>query len=72
MYDRILKSGTIVDGTGAPAFTGDVAISGGKIVEIGRLSGAAREVVDADGLLVTPGWIDIHPIMTARRPGTLC
>jgi N-acyl-D-amino-acid deacylase len=60
LYDRILRGGTIVDGTGAPAFTGDVAISGGKIVEIGKLSGAAREVVDADGLLVTPGWIDIH------------
>ena len=60
MYDRVIKGGTIVDGSGAASFTGDVAISGGRIVEVGRVSGAARETVDASGLLVTPGWIDIH------------
>jgi N-acyl-D-amino-acid deacylase len=60
MFDRIVRGGTIVDGTGAPTFTGDVAISGGSIVEVGKVSGTAREVVDADGLVVTPGWIDIH------------
>jgi len=60
MFDRIVKGGTIVDGTGAPAFTGDIAIADGRIVEIGKITGAARETVDADGLLVTPGWIDIH------------
>ena len=60
MYDRVLKGGTIVDGSGAASVTGDIAISDGKIVEIGRIGGAAREVVDASGLLVTPGWIDIH------------
>ena len=60
MYDRVLKGGTIVDGSGAPIFTGDVAIADGRIVEVGRISGAARETVDASGLLVTPGWIDIH------------
>ncbi len=60
MYDRVIKGGTIVDGTGAPSFTGDIAISDGRIVEVGRVSGAAREVTDASGLLVTPGWIDIH------------
>ncbi len=60
MYDRVIKGGTIVDGSGAAAFTGDIAIQGGKIVEVGRVSGAAREVTDASGLLVTPGWIDIH------------
>jgi N-acyl-D-aspartate/D-glutamate deacylase len=60
MFDRIIKGGTVVDGTGAAAFTGDVAISGGRIVEVGRVSGSARETIDADGLLVTPGWIDIH------------
>jgi N-acyl-D-aspartate/D-glutamate deacylase len=60
MFDRIIRGGTIVDGTGAPAFTGDVAISDGKIAAVGKVSGAAHEVIDADGLLVTPGWIDIH------------
>jgi N-acyl-D-aspartate/D-glutamate deacylase len=60
MFDRLIKGGTIVDGTGTPAFTGDVALKDGKIVEVGRVSGAARETVDADGLLVTPGWIDVH------------
>ena len=60
MFDRIIKGGTIVDGTGAPAFTGDVAIQDGKIAEVGQISGQARETVDADGLLVTPGWVDIH------------
>jgi N-acyl-D-aspartate/D-glutamate deacylase len=60
LYDRVIKGGTIVDGSGAPAFTGDVAIADGRIVEVGRVSGAARETVDASGLLVTPGWIDIH------------
>ena len=60
MYDHVIKGGTIVDGSGAVAFTGDVAIQDGQIVEVGRGSGAAREVTDASGLLVTPGWIDIH------------
>ncbi len=60
MFDRVIKGGTVVDGTGAPAFTGDVAIMGRRIVEVGKVSGAARETVDADGLLVTPGWIDVH------------
>jgi len=60
LYDRVVRGGTIVDGSGAPSFTGDVAIAGGRIVEVGRISGAARETIDASGLLVTPGWIDIH------------
>jgi N-acyl-D-aspartate/D-glutamate deacylase len=60
LYDRVVRGGTIVDGSGAPAFTGDVAIADGRIVEVGRLRGAARETIDASGLLVTPGWIDIH------------
>ena len=60
MHDRIIKGGTIVDGTGAKPFTGDVAIADGKIVEIGKVTAPARETIDADGLLVTPGWVDIH------------
>jgi N-acyl-D-aspartate/D-glutamate deacylase len=61
MYDTLIRGGTLVDGTGAPAATGDLAIEGGRIVAVGgRIDGAAREVVDADGALVTPAWVDVH------------
>ncbi len=60
MHDLVIKGGTIVDGTGAPARTGDIAIEDGRIQELGAVNGAARETIDADGLLVTPGWVDIH------------
>jgi N-acyl-D-aspartate/D-glutamate deacylase len=60
MHDLLIRGGTIVDGTGAPSYTGDVAVSGGRIVEVGEVTGPARRTVDADGLLVAPGWIDIH------------
>ncbi len=60
MHDVVIRGGTIADGTGAPATTGDVAIEDGKIAALGRDVGAAKRTIDADGLLVTPGWIDIH------------
>ena len=65
MHDLIIRGGTVVDGTGAPARTADVAITDGTITEVGdagdgRVDGAAREELDADGLLVTPGFVDIH------------
>jgi N-acyl-D-aspartate/D-glutamate deacylase len=60
MHDLVIRGGTLIDGTGAPARTGDVAIEDGRIVEVGRVSGAARRTVDADGLAVTPGFVDIH------------
>jgi N-acyl-D-aspartate/D-glutamate deacylase len=60
MHDLVIRGGTIVDGTGEPAFTGDVAIDEGVITEVGLDVGAGRRVIDADGLLVTPGWVDIH------------
>ncbi len=60
MHDLIIKGGTIVDGTGNASFTGDIAVKDGVIVEVGKLSGAARETMNADGLLVAPGWVDIH------------
>ncbi len=60
MHDLIIRGGSIVDGTGAPAFSGDVAISEGCIREVGRVEGRARQTLNADGLLVTPGWVDIH------------
>jgi len=61
MHDIVISGGTIVDGTGEPAFTGDVAISNGVITAVGHdASGAAKRRIDADGLVVTPGWVDVH------------
>jgi N-acyl-D-amino-acid deacylase len=60
-YDLLLRGGTVIDGSGAPAFRADVAIQGGKIIRIGDLSGAeAKRVIDASGLVVAPGFIDVH------------
>ena len=59
-FDTIIKGGTVVDGTGAAPRTADVAIADGVIRAIGKDLGSARETVNADGLLVTPGWVDIH------------
>jgi len=60
MHDLVIRGGKIVDGTGAEARSGDVAVSDGRITEVGGVDGAARETIDADGLLVTPGFVDIH------------
>jgi len=59
-YDTIIKNGKIIDGSGLPGFYGDVAIKGGRIVEVGRLMGSAQRILDADGLVVAPGIIDNH------------
>src|SRR3954469_21580550 len=59
--DLILRHGTILDGSGAPRFQGDVAVTGGRISQIGDLSNVkARQEIDATGLFVTPGFINIH------------
>jgi N-acyl-D-aspartate/D-glutamate deacylase len=60
MHDLLIRGGTIVDGSGAPAFTGDVAIDDGRITEVGRVSESARRTLEVDGLLVTPGFVDVH------------
>ena len=59
-YDLLIKNGLIVDGSGMPAFRGDVGIKDGKIAEIGKLSGAASRTIDAEGRAVAPGFIDNH------------
>jgi len=59
-YDLLIKNGLMVDGTGAPARRADVAIKGGTIAEIGRVKDGADTVIDADGLVVAPGFIDPH------------
>jgi len=59
-YDLVIKNGKVIDGSGLPGFHGDVAVSGGRIVEIGKVTGAARQTLNADGLVVAPGIIDNH------------
>jgi len=59
-YDLLVKNGRIIDGSGRPAFNGDVAVARGKIVELGRLDGPARRVIEADGRVVAPGFVDNH------------
>ena len=60
MHDIVIRGGTIIDGTGKAAFTGDVAITGGRIAAVGSRQGPAKRDIDADGLVVTPGWVDAH------------
>lgn len=60
MHDLVLRGGRVFDGLGSPAETADVAVAGGRIVAIGQDVGAARRVVDVDGLAVAPGFIDPH------------
>src|SRR5687768_1907630 len=59
-YDLIVRGGRIVDGSGNPAFRGDVAVKDGKIAAIGRISGNAPRELDARRLVVAPGFIDVH------------
>ncbi len=59
-YDLLIRNGRIVDGSGMPAFRGDVGVKDGKIAEIGKLSGSATRTIDAEGRVVAPGFIDNH------------
>ncbi len=61
MFDYVIKGGTLIDGTGGPTRTGDVAVRDARIVEVGgRITGSARSTIDADGAIVSPGWVDVH------------
>jgi len=59
-YDIVIRGGTVTDGTGRPAYEADVAIAAGVIAAVGEVTGCGREEIDARGLLVTPGFVDVH------------
>jgi N-acyl-D-amino-acid deacylase len=65
-FDLVIRHGTIVDGSGAARYRGDVGIKDGRIVEIGRIRAVAQRTLDADGLIVAPGFIDGHTHMDAQ------
>lgn len=60
MFDTVIRGATVVDGSGKPGFTADVAVKDGKIAEVGKVTGQSSRTIDAQGALLTPGFIDIH------------
>jgi N-acyl-D-aspartate/D-glutamate deacylase len=60
MLDLVIRGGTIVDGSGGKPFAGDVGVRGERIAAVGRIDEPARRTLDAEGLLLTPGWVDVH------------
>lgn len=65
-HDIVIRGGSIVDGTGAAPFSGDIGIENGTITEIGKIGGRGAREIDADGLTVTPGFVDIHTHLDAQ------
>jgi N-acyl-D-aspartate/D-glutamate deacylase len=64
--DLVIRNGLVVDGSGAPGSHGDVGVAGDRIVAVGQVDGAGREEIDADGLVVAPGFVDGHTHMDAQ------
>ena len=60
MHDIVIRNGTLIDGSGAPRSVGDIAIDGPLITQVGGKAGAGQREINADGALVTPGWVDVH------------
>ncbi len=65
-YDLLIKNGRVVDGSGLPSYVADVCMKDGKIAAIGRLHGSAARTIDADGFVVSPGFIDHHTHMDGQ------
>jgi N-acyl-D-amino-acid deacylase len=66
VHDLVIRGGTVVDGAGAPRHQADIGVAGGRIAEIGRITDRGAEEIDADGLFVTPGFIDNHTHLDAQ------
>jgi len=65
-YDLVIKNGTVIDGSGLPRYRADVGVRGGRVATIGRIRDGAHEVIDAEGQVVAPGFIDGHTHMDAQ------
>jgi N-acyl-D-aspartate/D-glutamate deacylase len=65
-YDLVVKNGTVIDGSGMPRFRADVGVRGGRIATIGRIRESASETIDAEGQVVSPGFVDGHTHMDAQ------
>ena len=65
-HDLVIRGGEVVDGTGAASFVGDVAVDGDVIAEVGKTTGPGRREIDAEGHLVTPGFVDLHTHFDAQ------
>ena len=64
--DLVIRNGTVVDGTGSPPRAADVGIAGGTVVAVGEVDGRGHREIDADGRLVTPGFVDVHTHLDAQ------
>ena len=65
-YDLLVKNGTVIDGSGSPGYRADVGVVDGKIAAIGRINESAKQTIDADGHIVSPGFVDGHTHMDAQ------